>query len=337
MKVKQLQMPRRIEYEEKTLTSRFGRFTIEPLERGYGHTIGNALRRVLLSSLPGAAITAVRIQGALHEFTSLPGVYEDTTQIILNLKRMRFQTDLEGPIRGHFEKRGKGELRAGDVEIDPSVKVLNQELHLATLNEEAELIVDVEIGLGRGYVVADQHPNVERPIGVISIDSHFSPVERVNMSVENTRIGQRTDYDKLTLEVWTDGALTPMEAMSQAARILKEHFSLFSSFEEEAVEPEVSEEDEEKGRVRAMLKKSVEELELSVRSSNCLRAAEIQTLGELVIKSEAEMLKYRNFGRKSLKEISDVLGEMGLSFGMDLSEYLEEKHGDEAEEEFVGL
>jgi DNA-directed RNA polymerase subunit alpha len=337
MKAKALQMPRRVEYEEKTLTNRFGRFYIEPLERGFGHTVGNALRRVLLSSLPGGAITAVKIHNALHEFTSMPGVYEDTTQIILNLKRVRFSFDAEGPVRGHFEKRGKGDLRAGDMEIDPHVKIINPDLHIATLNDEAELIIDCEIASGRGYVVAEQHPNVERPIGVISIDSQFSPVERVNMSVENTRIGQRTDYDKLTLEVWTDGSVTPMDAMSQAARVLKEHFELFSSFEEETAIPEVKEEDEERARVRGLLQKSVEEMELSVRSSNCLRAAEIKTLGELVQKSEAEMLKYRNFGRKSLKEIADVLQDMGLSFGMDIDSYLEAKPEEESEEEYIGL
>ncbi len=337
MKVQPLQMPKRVEFEEKTMTDRFGRFYIEPLERGYGHTVGNALRRVLLSSLPGAAITAVRIQDALHEFTSLPGVYEDTTQIILNLKRMRFRMSQEGPVRGHFEKRGKGELKAGDVEIDPAVQVLNPELHVATLNDEAELVVDVEIGLGRGYVVADQHPNVERPIGVISIDSHFSPVERVNIAVENTRIGQRTDYDKLTVEVWTNGALSPMEAMASSSRVLRDHFGLFSSFEEETIEPEVADEDEEYARIQTLLSKSVEEMELSVRSSNCLRAAEIRTLSELVTKTEAEMLKYRNFGRKSLKEIADVLENMGLHFGMDLDQYRKDKPTEITEEEYIGL
>ncbi|MGD8394183.1 MAG: DNA-directed RNA polymerase subunit alpha [Candidatus Eiseniibacteriota bacterium] len=337
MKVKPLQMPRRVEYEEKTLTNRFGRFFIEPLERGFGHTIGNALRRVLLSSLPGGAVTAVKIHDALHEFTALPGVYEDTTQIILNLKQIRFKFDADGPVRGHFEKRGKGELVASDMEVDPSVTIINPDLHIATLNDEAELVVDCEISAGRGYVVAEQHPNVERPIGVISIDSQFSPVERVNMHVENTRIKQHTDYDKLTLEVWTDGSVAPMDAMSQAAKVLKEHFELFSSFEEETIEPEVKEEDEERSRIRALLQKSVEELELSVRSSNCLRAAEIATLAELVQKSEAEMLKYRNFGRKSLKEIADVLQDMGLSFGMDVKKYLEPQTEEETEEEYIGL
>ncbi len=337
MKCKPLQMPRRVEYEEKTLTNRFGRFYIEPLERGFGQTVGNALRRVLLAALPGGAITAVKIHNALHEFTSLPGVYEDTTQLILNLKRVRFRFSTEGPVRGRFEMRGTGEMRAGDMQVDPSVKIINPDMHIATLNDEAELIVDCEIASGRGYVVAEAHPNVERPIGVISIDSHFSPVERVNISVENTRIGQRTDYDKLTLEVWTDGSVTAMDAMSQGAKVLKEHFELFSSFEEETIEPEVHEEDEERARIRGLLLKSVEEMELSVRSSNCLRAAEITTLAELVQKSEPEMLKYRNFGRKSLKEIADVLHSMGLEFGMDVKSFLENKPEEEVEEEYIGL
>lgn len=336
MKWKPLQMPRRVEVEEKTMTDRFGRFFIEPLERGFGVTIGNSLRRVLLSSLQGAAVAAVRLEGVLHEFTSTSGVYEDTTQIILNLKKMRFRFKGEGPVRGHFEKRGKGELRAGDMEVDPSVTVLNPELHIATLNDDAEVVVDVEIAPGRGYVVAEQHASVERPIGVISVDSQFSPIEKVNFTVENTRIGQRTDFDKLILEVWTDGSIVPIDAVAQSAKILKDHFSLFINFEEEPQVEEKEEEDEERARIRGLLEKSVEELELSVRSSNCLRAAEIKTLGQLVQKSEAEMLKYRNFGRKSLREIADVLGEMGLHFGMDVKAYLEPQP-EEKQEQFLGL
>jgi DNA-directed RNA polymerase subunit alpha len=336
MRWKPLQMPKRVEVEEKTMTDRFGRFFIEPLERGFGITIGNSLRRVLLSSLQGAAVTAVKIDGVLHEFTSINGVYEDTTQVILNLKKMRFKVNSEGPVRGHFEKRGKGELRAGDMEVDPSVTVLNPELHIATLNDEAELMVDVEIAPGRGYVVAEQHANVERPIGVISVDSQFSPIEKVNFTVENTRIGQRTDFDKLILEIWTDGSVVPIDAVAHSAKILKDHFTLFINFEEEMIEEEEPSEDEEFARVRGLLEKSVEELELSVRSSNCLRAAEIKTLGQLVQKTEAEMLKYRNFGRKSLREIADVLNDMGLRFGMDVRPYLEAKP-EEKQEQYLGL
>ena len=336
MKWKALQMPKRVEVEEKTMTDRFGRFFIEPLERGFGMTIGSSLRRVLLSSLQGAAVTAVRIDGVLHEFTTINGVYEDTTQVIMNLKKMRFRFTADGPVKGHFEKKGKGEVRAGDMEVDPSVTVLNPELHVATLNDEGELSVDVEIAPGRGYVVAEQHASVERPIGVISVDSQFSPIEKVNFTVENTRIGQRTDFDKLILEVWTDGSVAPIDAVAHSAKILKDHFSLFINFEEEPQEVEEVTEDEEIARIRALLEKSVEELELSVRSSNCLRAADIKTLGQLVQKSEAEMLKYRNFGRKSLREIADVLGEMGLFFGMDVKQYLETKK-EEKQEQYLGL
>jgi DNA-directed RNA polymerase subunit alpha len=239
-------------------------------------------------------------------------------------------------VKGHFEKKGKGEVRAGDMEVDPSVTVLNPELHVATLNDEGELSVDVEIAPGRGYVVAEQHASVERPIGVISVDSQFSPIEKVNFTVENTRIGQRTDFDKLILEVWTDGSVAPIDAVAHSAKILKDHFGLFINFEEEPQEVEEVTEDEEIARIRALIEKSVEELELSVRSSNCLRAADIKTLGQLVQKSEAEMLKYRNFGRKSLREIADVLGEMGLFFGMDVKQYLETKK-EEKQEQYLGL
>jgi DNA-directed RNA polymerase subunit alpha len=272
----------------------------------------------------------------LHEFTTINGVFEDTTQVIQNLKKVRFKFDADGPVKGHFEKRGKGELRAGDLEVDPSVTVLNPELHIATLNEEAELLIDVEVSPGRGYVVAEQQASVERPIGVVAVDSQFSPIEKVNFTVENTRIAQRTDFDKLIVEVWTDGSVAPIDAVAHSAKILKDHFSLFINFEEEVEEVEEVREDEDTSRVRALLEKSVEELELSVRSSNCLRAAEIKTLGQLVQKSEAEMLKYRNFGRKSLREIADVLSEMGLQFGMDVSQYLEPKK-EEKQEQYLGL
>jgi DNA-directed RNA polymerase subunit alpha len=250
---------------------------------------------------------------------------------------MRFRYNADGPVKGHFEKRGKGEVRAGDMELDPSVNILNPELHIATLGDEAELSIDVEIASGRGYVVAEQHPNVERPIGVTAVDSQFSPIERCNFVVENTRIGQRTDFDKLILEVWTDGSISPVDAVAHAAKVLKDHFSLFINFEEELQVTEEPIEDEEIARVRGLLEKSVEELELSVRSSNCLRAAEIKTLGQLVQKSEAEMLKYRNFGRKSLREIAEVLQEMGLAFGMDVKPYLEAKKIEEKQEQYLGL
>ena len=325
MKWKNLTMPKQIAPDPAN-TEGYGRFVIEPLERGFGVTLGNALRRVLLSSLQGAAVTAVRIEGVLHEFSTLPGVIEDVTEIILNLKQVRMKLHGDGPKKGTVESKGKGEIRAGDLQVDTDIEILNPELHIATLNRDGDLRMEVEIGGGRGYVSADQHSQQDSPIGVIPIDSMFSPVTKVNYNVEATRLGQRIDYDKLTLEVWTDRSILPQDAVAVAAKILRDHFQMFIHFEE-PIEEEVEEEvDEELVRIRGLLEKSVEELELSVRSSNCLRAAEIKSIGDLVQKSEAEMLKFRNFGRKSLKEIQDILGGMGLSFGMDISRYLENRN-----------
>jgi DNA-directed RNA polymerase subunit alpha len=324
MKWKNLTMPKQLVPDPEN-NDGYGKFVIEPLERGFGVTLGNALRRVLLSSLQGAAITAVRIDGVLHEFSTLPGVIEDVTEIILNLKQVRLKLHGDGPKKGTFEIRGKGEVRAGDLQVDPEVEILNPDLHIATLNLDGDLRMEVEINGGRGYVSADQHSQADRPIGVIPIDSLFSPVTKVNYNVETTRLGQRIDYDKLGIEVWTDRSILPSDAVAVAAKILRDHFSLFIHFEE-PIEEEVEEEvDHDLMKVRRLLDKSVEELELSVRSSNCLRAAEIKSIGDLVQKTEPEMLKYRNFGRKSLKEIQDILGEMGLSFGMDISRYFENK------------
>jgi len=298
---------------------------VEPLERGFGLTLGNALRRALLSSLQGAAVTAVRIDGVLHEFSTMPGVIEDVTEIILNLKQMRIKLHGDGPKKGTFELQGKGELRAGDLKADTEIEVLNPDLLIATSNRDGELRMEVEINSGRGYVSADSHAQTDRPIGVIPIDSVFSPITKVNYDVEATRLGQRIDYDKLTIDVWTDGSILPSDAIAVAAKILRDHFSMFIQFEE-PIEEEVEEQvDMEILRVRKLLDKSVDELELSVRSSNCLRAAEIRSIHELVQKTEPEMLKYRNFGRKSLKEIQDILGEMGLAFGMDIERYYENR------------
>ena len=330
MKWKSLQMPKPL-VPDAGNTERYGKFTLEPLERGFGSTLGNALRRVLLSSLQGAAITAVRIDGVLHEFSTLPGVIEDVTEIVLNLKQVRLKLFGDGPTKGVFEMRGKGEVRAGDLQVSDEVHVLNGDLHIATLNRDGDLRMEVEINGGRGYVSSDQHSQTDRPIGVIPIDSLFSPVTKVNYTVEATRLGQRIDYDKLTLEVWTDGSILPHDSVAMAAKILSDHFRMLVQFEEEPVQEEEHEVDEEVVRVRKLLDKSVEELELSVRSSNCLRAAEIKTIGDLVQKGEPEMLKFRNFGRKSLKEIQDILGEMGLHFGMDISRYYENKNAVKAE------
>ncbi len=324
MKWKHLQLPKRIQLLEEESDERFGRFIIEPLERGFGETIGNSLRRVLLSSLQGAAVSAVRIEGALHEFTTLPGVLEDTSEIILNLKRIRFKHHGDGERKGNFKASGEATITAGDIEVPPDIEVLNPEQHVATLNNEGELNMEVEIVPGRGYVSADQQDtSLDRPIGVIAIDSLFAPVTKVRFSVENTRIGQRIDYDKLAMDIWTDGSILPQDAMSLGAKILRDHFALFINFEEEFIEESTEEDvDEDKARLRTLLNRSVDELELSVRSGNCLRAAKVRTIGDLVQKSEQEMLKQRNFGRKSLKEIEDILTEMGLRLGMDVTDII---------------
>jgi DNA-directed RNA polymerase subunit alpha len=324
MKWKNLTMPKQV-VSDPGNTPGYGKFVIEPLERGFGITLGNALRRVLLSSLQGAAITAVRIEGVLHEFSTLPGVIEDVTEIILNLKQVRLKLHGDGPKKGIFEAGGKREVRAGDMQVDADVEILNPDLHIATLNRDGDLRMEVDITSGRGYDSADQHSQADRPIGVVTIDALFSPVTRVNYHVEATRVGQRIDYDKLTLEVWTDQSILPADALAWASKLLRDHFDLFIHFEEEPVIEGEEEEDPQIVHVRRLLEKSVEELELSVRSSNCLRAAEIKTLGDLVQKSESEMLKYRNFGRKSLKEIQDLLAEMGLSFGMDVTRFYQQK------------
>jgi DNA-directed RNA polymerase subunit alpha len=320
MKWKSLQIPKKVEVDPEGATDRYGRFIIAPLERGFGTTLGNALRRVLLSSLQGAAVTSVRMDGVLHEFSTVPGVIEDVTEIVLNLKQVRFKMEGEGPKKGLIEASGRGEVRAGDLQVDADLTILNPDLHVATLNSEGDLRLEVEIDSGRGYVSADQHEEQDRPIGVIPVDSLFSPVTRVNYKVEQARVGQRIDYDRLLVEIWTDGSILPGDALSRAAAILRDHFIPFIHLPDES-EQEQREEgvDEKVLRLREKLERSVDELELSVRSSNCLRQAEIRTIGDLVQKTEAEMLKYRNFGRKSLKEIEDVLSLMDLSLGMDVS------------------
>jgi len=321
MKWKNLQMPKNVEMDEKSSTNHYGKFSIEPLERGFGVTLGNALRRVLLSSLPGAAVSAVKIDGVQHEFSTLPGIKEDIPEVLLNLKQIRFKLHGDAPKMGMIDVRGKNEVTAADLKVDADVEVLNPELHIATLNKDGEFRGEIEIGAGRGYVSAENQVNQDRPIGVLPLDSMYSPVTKVNFEVENTRIGQRIDYDKLDLEIWTDGSVIPSDALAYGAKILKDHFALFVHFEEEIEEEQEEEVDEEFLRIKALLERSVEELELSVRSSNCLKAANIKSIGDLVQKSEGEMLKYRNFGRKSLKEIADILQSMNLGFGMDVSKY----------------
>lgn len=318
MKWKNLRMPDAVMWDRETMTGSYGRLTAEPLERGYGITIGNSLRRALLSSLQGAAVTGVSIDGALHEFSVIGGVTEDVTELILNLKQINVSLLSDEPETLVLEANSEGDVSVSDFAGNPNVAIANPDLHIATLGPDATLRMEVTIGAGRGYVQAEEHVFEEKPIGFIPIDSVFSPVKRVHYEVENTRVGQHIDFDKLMLEVWTDGTVTPEDAVSFAAKILKDHLLLWMSFD---IEPEEEIEeviDEDRLRLIEVLNHSVEELELSVRSSNCLRDAGIRTLGDLVRKSEAEMLKYRNFGRKSLQELVDILSDMGLHFGMDV-------------------
>jgi DNA-directed RNA polymerase subunit alpha len=322
MKWKNLRMPDGIAWTRETVTGSYGKLVAEPLERGYGITIGNSLRRVLLSSLQGAAVTGVKIDGVLHEFSVVSGVTEDVTELVLNLKQLSVKLLSDGPEVLELKRESEGEVRASDFEPNPNVEILNPDLHVATLGADAKLRMDVIIGAGRGYVQAEEHEFDEKPVGFIPIDSIFSPVTRVNYDVEDTRVGQRTDYDKLTLEVWTNGTITPTDAVSHASKLLKDHILLFMGFDEEPQEEEEEIIDEVQMKLIELLNHSVEELELSVRSSNCLRDAGIRTLGDLVRKTEAEMLKYRNFGRKSLQELVDILSDLGLSFGQDVDSML---------------
>jgi len=325
MKWKVLQMPERVFSDETVSNETYARVVVEPLERGFGTTLGNALRRVLLSSLQGVAVTAIRVheERVRHEFTAISGVQEDVTDIVLNMKKLRFKHHGDGPRRGMFHAKGPKVVTAGDLEISSDIKVLNPSMPVATVNKGGELKLEIEVAAGKGFVPYEQQPGADqRPIGWVALDTAFSPVGKVNFSVDNTRIGQRIDFDKLTLELWTDGSMLPMDALAMASRILSDHFKLFVRFEEPFEEEREEIVDTEYLEVKAKLEKTVDELELSVRSANCLRAAKIGSLGELVQKSEAEMLQYRNFGKKSLKEIADLLVAMGLHFGMDVTRYL---------------
>jgi len=325
MKWKSLQMPREVVTEKSNPDEGYARFVVEPLERGFGATVGHALRRVLLSSIQGAAPIAVRIDGVLHEFGTIEGVYEDITDIILNIKKIRVRFNADERRTLTLKAAGKGKISAGKFEQNPEIDVLNPDLHLLELTDDRELKLEVDFDYGRGYVLAEHNKRDDAPVGTITLDSLFSPVVKVNYEIENTRVGQKTDYDRLLLDVWTDRSITAEDALSFAAKIVKDHMQLFIHMDEEMEIAIEEEEDEEVVRIRQLMKTRVDELELSVRSSNCLRAANIQTLGELVAKTESEMLKYRNFGRKSLNELTSILEELGLSFGMDVTPYLEKK------------
>lgn len=312
--------PRRMDVDEGTHTPFYGKFVCEPLERGFGITLGNALRRVLLSSLQGAAVTSVRVEGVQHEFSTIPGVKEDVTDLILNLKKVQLRLHSSEPKELRLEALGEGEVRAGDIITDATVEVINPEQPLATLSKEGKLAITMRAEWGKGYVPAEMNKREDDPIGTLAIDAVFSPIRKVSYNVTNARVGRMTDYDKLTMEIWTNGAVLPEDALAHAAKILREQFVVFLNFEEDdklieddksTTEPEINEN----------LFRSVSELELSVRSANCLKNADIKFIGELVQRSEAEMLKTKNFGRKSLNEIKEILADMGLHLGMTIPNF----------------
>ena len=323
MALPSFQMPESIELDESTYSNTYGKFIIQPLERGFGITIGNAFRRVLLSSIPGSAITMFRVDGILHEFSTISGVQEDVSEIVLNLKQVRIKLIEKRPDKVLVDLKGPKEFLAGDIQASTTeFEVLNPDLHIATLNQDADFRMELRIGRGRGYVPAEENKVPDISLGTIPIDAIFTPVTNVTYQVENTRIGQKTDYERLVLEISTDGSITPDDALSYAGKILKDHIQLFIAFDVETEEEELPEVDEEVIRIRKLLKMSVDELELSVRSHNCLTAANIKTIGDLVRRDEQEMLKFRNFGRKSLTELTKILEEKGLHFGLDVEKYL---------------
>ncbi len=330
--------PKQLQVEKETLSDTYGKFYAEPFERGFGITLGNSIRRILLSSLQGAAVTSVRIKGVLHEFSAIQGVTEDVTDIILNLKGVRLKLHSTDQAIIRITHKGEGIIKAGDILVGHNVEVMNPEHHIATCGKDANLEVELTVKMGKGYVSADRNRDEKAPVGTIPIDAIYSPIKKVNYAVSNARVGQMTDYDKLTIEVWTDGSAKPEDAISYAAKIMKEQLSIFINFDEESEPQQFEESQEEKDKINENLYRTVEELELSVRSANCLKNAGIKLIGELVSKTEAEMLKTQNFGRKSLNEIKDILSEMGLTFGMKLENFPDQEimsrlRGEQKEEE----
>lgn len=322
MKIKRegFQIPTKIVFDEETLTETYGKFYAEPFEKGFGTTIGNSLRRVLLSSLEGAAVTAIRIPGVLHEFSTIRGVKKDVTDIILNIKKIRFKLHTSKPKTVYLKAKGPKEALASDIKTDADVEILTPDLHLATLDKDAKLEIEMVLRKGRGYIPAERNKDSGQAVDMLPVDSIFSPVHKVNFTVENARVGHSTDYDRLIIEIWTDGSVNPEDALSHGAEILKNHLSIFITHEEEKEEEDVYELTSEKGKFNENLLRSVDELELSVRSYNCFKNANIKTIADLVQKTEHEMLKTKNFGRKSLNEIKEILTGMGLSFGTKFDE-----------------
>jgi DNA-directed RNA polymerase subunit alpha len=319
---RELIRPKKLEVDPDDHSRFYGKFVCEPLERGYGVTIGNSLRRVLISSLQGAAIVSVKIEGVLHEFSTIPGVVEDVTDILLNLKEVRCRLRGEEPRTIKLNKSGEGLVKAKDILTDPQVEILNPEQHIATLSLDGQFKAEMQVRAGKGYVPSERNKTEDAPVGTVFLDAAFSPIVKVNYVVSNARVGQITDYDKLTMEIWTDGSITPEDAIAVAAKILKEQLSIFINFEEEKEESIGEEEKPAEEQINSNLYKSVEELELSVRSANCLKNAHIRFIWELVQKTEAEMLKTKNFGRKSLNEIKAILEEMGLNLGIKIDGFM---------------
>ncbi|HQY20588.1 MAG TPA: DNA-directed RNA polymerase subunit alpha [Ignavibacteria bacterium] len=330
MKINNFQMPESIIKEESTYTDTFGRFVMQPLERGYGVTLGNSLRRILISSLPGSAIIAIRVNDAPHEFTTLKGVVEDLSEIILNLKEVRFKDITNKSSKIEFNLKGQQIFTAQNIQDSTAdFEVLNPEKHIATLNKDANLNIEIRMGSGFGYVPSDDNKQANLPLEFIYVDSIFSPVVKANYVMENTRVGKRTDYEKLTLEITTDGSINPEDALVNSARLMQEHIDMFLNLNPENVkkmeEPVRTEKDEEHEMIKKILLMPVDELDLSVRSQNCLRSANIKTISDLVSKNEGEMLHFRNFGRKSLAELGELIENFGLTFGMDVDKYLKEE------------
>jgi DNA-directed RNA polymerase subunit alpha len=312
------EMPKRLKKDESTATPTYAQFVADPFEPGYGHTIGNSLRRVLLSSLEGAAITSVKIDGAMHEFAAVEGVVEDVTDIVLNLKKVKFKAHSREPQNLILSVNKDGAITAGDIELNQNVELVNPDQLICTLDKKKKFIMELEVKVGRGFCPGDENKKTDQAIGVIAIDSIFSPVTQVRYTVEAARVGQRTDYDRLVLDVWTDGRITPEDALTQASAILRHHLDVFVNYDDNAVQFDevVDKQDEEKAKLKKLLGMSVNEIELSVRAANCLNNANITTVGQLAMKTEQEMLKYRNFGKKSLNEIKDKLAALGLGLGM---------------------
>ncbi|MBI1884000.1 MAG: DNA-directed RNA polymerase subunit alpha [Chlamydiae bacterium] len=322
MKLGRFELPKQLVRDEQSATPTYAKFYAEPFEKGFGSTIGNSLRRVLLSSIEGAAVRSIKIDGVLHEFSTLPGVVEDVPQIILNVKNILFRAHSREMKKVEINVDKVGEVRASDIKVDNTLEIVNPDFHIAELTKKTKFRLEMEVGVGRGYLPSERNKDVDQPIGVIPIDSIFTSVRKVKYYIEDTRVGQMTDFDRLVLEIWTDGRISPEDALRQASGILRHHLNAFVNFDENLIqfEEEPTQEDQKKAQTEKVLNMSIDEIELSVRASNCIQKANIKTIGDLVQKTEGEMLKYKNFGKKSLNEIKKILSDMGLSLGMSLEE-----------------